>query len=561
MPESTTPELKDTQQEDMQKDSLKQLAEEKRKAAAKKRRRKKIVKWSILSVVLLAIAAGITYGVYKLFFVEEVIPDVTAFSYRGPFSSTVSGYGQVKANRTEAVSVMARGELLELYVEEGDMVMEGDPLYKVDDSAVRAAISKAEGELADIQKNLDEIYNKIANLTVYAPFSGKLMNVKIHKGDVVAEGSELGTLVDDSKMRLKLYFSYGYEKDIKVGQSAQVSIPSSMSVVEGKVGAIEKVRRITQEGTVLFAVEILLDNPGALTEGMEATAELRAADGSPITPAEAGTLEYYRTEKITSSAQGKVVENNMIDYYDYQAGALMCRLEGISYDDQIAAITEQLAIKQEEIDNLYAQLNAFNATAPISGTVMSIAAQVGQTLEAGTTVLIISDTSSMTAEVNIDERNVNNIIVGMPVELRQDTAEGSRFYFGTVRSISREGKYDFGYAYFPAIISVEGGEGLYSGSSIYFNIVVSSKDDCLLVPIQAIKYTESGTCVFVKSEERPENAIDLPEGIVPEGYYAVPVVTGLGDTSVIAIVEGIGEGVEVFLQPGVKEPNMGPYYY
>ena len=147
MPENTTPELKETEQADTQKDSLKQLAEEKRKAAAKKRRRKKIIKWSILSVILLAIAAGITYGVYNLFFVEEVIPDMTAMSYRGPFSSTVSGYGQVKANRTEAVAVMAKGDLLELYVEEGATVMEGDPLYKVDDSAVRTAIFKAEEEL------------------------------------------------------------------------------------------------------------------------------------------------------------------------------------------------------------------------------------------------------------------------------------------------------------------------------------------------------------------------------------------------------------------------------
>ena len=151
--------------------------------------------------------------------------------------------------------------------------------------------------MAEIQKGLDEIYEKIASLNVYAPFSGKLQDVKIHKGDVVMEGSELGTLIDDSKMRLKLYFSYGYENNIKVGQSARVSIPSSMSVVEGKVEAIEKVRKVTLEGTVLFAVDILLDNPGALTAGMEATSELRAADGSAITPAEAGTLEYYRIEK------------------------------------------------------------------------------------------------------------------------------------------------------------------------------------------------------------------------------------------------------------------------
>jgi len=566
MAENATPERKETLvkeagQDSTDKETFRKLAEEKRKAAARKRRRKKIVKWSILSVVLLAIAAGITYWVYNLFFVEEVIPDMTAFSYRGPFQSAVSGYGQVKANKTEAVTVMAKGELLELLVQEGSYVMEGDLLYRVDDSEVRQAILVKQDELAEIQASLDAIYEKIAKLDVYAPFGGKLLDVKVSMGDVVGEGTELATLVDDSRMRLRLYFSYGYEDEIRVGQKARVSIPATMSVVEGSVDKIEKVRRVTQEGTVLFAAEIVLNNPGALTAGMQAVAELNASDGSLITPAESGTLEYYRMEKITSGASGKVVFTDMIEYYDYKAGQLLCKLEGISYDEQIGAIMEQLNMKREEIETLEAQLETFNARAPISGTVMSVPVHVGQILNPGETVLTISDTSSMTVEINIDERNINSISVGMFAELRQDTAEGSRFFFGTVKSVSLEGKYDFGYAYFPAIISVEGGEGLFPGSSIYYNIVVSSKEDCLLVPIQAVKYTENGTCVFVKAEERPENAIDLPEGIVPEGYYAVPVVTGLGDTSVIEIVEGIGEGVEVFLQPGIKQDMPGGIYY
>ncbi|NLM60539.1 MAG: HlyD family efflux transporter periplasmic adaptor subunit, partial [Clostridiales bacterium] len=250
MAENATPERKETLvkeagQDSTDKETFRKLAEEKRKAAARKRRRKKIVKWSILSVVLLAIAAGITYWVYNLFFVEEVIPDMTAFSYRGPFQSAVSGYGQVKANKTEAVTVMAKGELLELLVQEGSYVMEGDLLYRVDDSEVRQAILVKQDELAEIQASLDAIYEKIAKLDVYAPFGGKLLDVKVSMGDVVGEGTELATLVDDSRMRLRLYFSYGYEDEIRVGQKARVSIPATMSVVEGSVDKIEKVRRVT----------------------------------------------------------------------------------------------------------------------------------------------------------------------------------------------------------------------------------------------------------------------------------------------------------------------------
>ncbi len=546
--------------ESVREDSLAKLAEEKRKTASKKRRRKRIIKWIVWSIVILAVLAAGTYGVYNLFFVEEVIPDQTTMSYRGPFASAISGYGQVKANKTESITVKARGELLELFVQEGGTVMEGDPLFRVDDSLVRDQITTVQEDIAAINESLSDIYEKINNLKVYAPFSGKLMDVKLAKGDMVSEGSALATLVDDSKMRLKLYFSYGYENDIKVGQSAQVSIPSSMSVLSGKVEKIEKVRRVTEEGTILFAVEIVLSNPGALTEGMNATATLTSPTGISVTPSEAGALAYYRSETITAGASGKVIEINMLDYNDCKSGALLCAMEGESYNNQIDSINNQIALKQEELDGLNSQLDAFNAVATMSGTVMGIGAQPGKMLEAGESVLSISDTSSMTVEIDVDERNIYNLAVGMSAELRQDTMEGATFFYGTVRSVSMEGKYDYGYATYPAIISVEGGEGLYSGSSIYYNIVVSSKDDCVLLPIQAVKYTEDGTCVFVKAEEAPEGATELAEGVVPAGYYAVPVVTGVGDTSVIEIIEGIADGVEVFLQPGVVDPNPGMYY-
>ena len=69
-------------------------------------------------------------------------------------------------------------------------------------------------------------------------------------------------------------------------------------------------------------------------------------------------------------------------------------------------------------------------------------------------------------------------------------------------------------------------------------------------------------CVFVKpneGEQPPENAIELAEGVVPEGYYAVPVETGLSDESQIEIVSGIEEGVTLFLSEGQNMDDMNYY--
>jgi multidrug resistance efflux pump len=89
-------------------------------------------------------------------------------------------------------------------------------------------------------------------LDVAAPFAGKTLNVTVKKGDQVGEGSSVATMVDDSKMRLKLYFSYAYIDIIEEGMKSTVSIPQSMATVEGRVTNIERIKRIMPEGTILL---------------------------------------------------------------------------------------------------------------------------------------------------------------------------------------------------------------------------------------------------------------------------------------------------------------------
>ena len=84
------------------------------------------------------------------------------------------------------------------------------------------------------------------------------------------EGDTIATLVNDTKLRLSLYYSYAYEGDIKVGQTAQISIPAIMAPVTGKVEQINKVRFVSPEGATHFEVVLGLDNPGTLAEGMDA---------------------------------------------------------------------------------------------------------------------------------------------------------------------------------------------------------------------------------------------------------------------------------------------------
>ena len=61
----------------------------------------------------------------------------------------------------------------------------------------------------------------------------------------------------------------------------------------------------------------------------------------------------------------------------------------------------------------------------------------------------------------------------------------------------------------------------------------------------------------MKGERRPEGALDLEEGTVPEGFYAVPVEVGSTNSQYARILSGVERDVEVFTRYRQKAPSGG----
>ncbi|MGI5972046.1 MAG: efflux RND transporter periplasmic adaptor subunit, partial [Oscillospiraceae bacterium] len=253
-----------------------------------------------------------------------------------------------------------------------------------------------------------------------------------------------------------------------------------------------------------------------------------------------------------AGATGTCISVNMINYMKYSAGAVLCQLDSDAYEEELKEINERIEAAQEALDAELAKLEKYHGVAPISGTVMGCSFVEGEETVVGTSSITISDTSVIYLEAQIDEMDVSKVSIGMPVEVSQ---YDENIYQGTVVSISSEGKFEGGYSYFPAMIELPNDGRLMVGMYCTFSFVSSQVDDCVIAPVQSVKYTEQGTCLFVKADERPESAIDLGEGIVPEGFFAVPVEVGLSDDTGVEIKSGVGEGVEVFTSMLVNQGN------
>lgn len=516
----------------------------------KKKRRRRI----ITLIVVLVVLAGAATGLYMLFREQpvEYMP-ITEFVYRGSISSTVTGSGVTSPQNSATITLSASGTVQEVFAYEGDFVNEGDPLYIIDSTEAKEAVLEAQKTVDNYVKQINKINESYTDLTVTAPFKGILMDVAdISVGDNVGSGTTLAKLVDNTKMKLELYYSYVYESDIYVGQTAQISIPLAMNELVGQVTEINYVQRISPEGSKLFQVTLTVDNPDTLTEGMGASATLKTSSGEEIYPYDGGELKYNRQIDVVTKASGEAQSVNLLNYGAVSSGTVLLRLGAESNEDQIASIENQLKTARETLERAQKNLDNFEAVAPMSGTVLTSSLIVGETAESGKVAITIADTTMMVVNIQIDEMNVSYVKPGMFCDITQWGMEGTNMFFGTVESVSLEGKYENGISYFPAVVKVDNPDGmLMSGMYVDYSLVASQSDDCLVAPLQAIKYTEFGTCVFVRAETMPENAIDpeLVAGLeIPEGFYAVPVTTGISDTYYAEIIDGLEEGAEVFTQ-------------
>ena len=79
----------------------------------------------------------------------------------------------------------------------------------------------------------------------------------------------------------------------------------------------------------------------------------------------------------------------------------------------------------------------------------------------------------------------------------------------------------------------------------------------MLAPLSALKSTEEGTCLFVKADRKPDNAIELEDGVVPDGFYAVPVEIGSTNSRYARIISGVEQDVEVFIRYQNAAPSGG----
>jgi multidrug efflux pump subunit AcrA (membrane-fusion protein) len=202
---------------------------------------------------------------------------------------------------------------------------------------------------------------------------------------------------------------------------------------------------------------------------------------------------------------------------------------------------EQIASDQADIDTAEADLtgaeqslNEATLASPISGTIVSVGIDVGETVSAdsATDIITIIGTKSYEVQATLDSSQVPSVKVGQSASVEVDGVNGT--LDGTVSQVGPVESSDSGYDY-PVIVALPSSAAgvLFTGSSANVNISTGAVSNVVAVPTSAVQTTGSRSYVLELSKGELTTKV-IKIGMVGDTY--TQVISGLtpGESVILA---------------------------
>ena len=204
--------------------------------------------------------------------------------------------------------------------------------------------------------------------------------------------------------------------------------------------------------------------------------------------------------------------------------------------EEVVAAEDALEVVRDGVSKSNASASSTLIRSTISGIILDIPVKVGNsvilanTFNDGTTIASVANMNDLIFRGNIDETEVGNLVVGMPMKITigalQDLKFDADLEYISPKAVENNGANQFEVK--AAVRSVKGGK-IRSGYSANAEIVLTKAMHVLTVPESAIEFSGDSTFVYVIKGSDDKKT-----------YERKQVITGLSDGVNIEIKKGIG---------------------
>ena len=202
---------------------------------------------------------------------------------------------------------------------------------------------------------------------------------------------------------------------------------------------------------------------------------------------------------------------------------------------------------QNALDTAKANLAAAVLTAPATGTVASIANQVGEYVSGGSTnsaFIVLTNTNALTLHATVGESEIATLKIGLVATVTVDALQGAKMT-GKVTSLDPVATISQGVPVYGIDIAIDVPvDGVKAGMSATANVILASKQNVLIVPNGAVRTVGGRRVVQVlKDGETVDTAATF----------------GLSNDTVTEVVSGLNEGdVVVIPQARASSSTANP---
>jgi len=229
--------------------------------------------------------AVISNGEEQLTREPVVLQEVKLVTFKHFFEAS----GSVEAVNEAFISPEVNGQIMEIYVQEGDRVRKGQLLARLNTEVTEKNIVELKTSLAlateiyerqerlwkqqigselqylearnnktSIENRLETIQAQLDMSLIYAPIDGIVEKVNQKKGELAVPGMQLIQLVDLSELYVRADISESFLPSIKSGDTVSLTFPSYPDYE--KTLKINRVSNVINKNNRTFEVELRLDN-------------------------------------------------------------------------------------------------------------------------------------------------------------------------------------------------------------------------------------------------------------------------------------------------------------
>lgn len=250
----------------------------------------------------------------------------------------------------------------------------------------------------------------------------------------------------------------------------------------------------------------------------------------------------YDNDKRELDRLKTLLEKNLISPQEYDKQEALCegsRLRLQLSQEKLSLIESgKSIIAGSKVDNII--------KSPISGTVLSKLVEEGDpvvpltTFQAGTELMTLAKMDDLIFRGNVDEIDVGKLSENMPAEIEIGALSSTDKVSGVVTKISPKAHREEGSTLFEVEIQISdvGEKFLRAGYSANADVIITKKEDIILIPERLIRMKDSIPYVEVQ-----DSALVITER---------EVETGLSDGINIEVVSGLDEG-EILVERPPKE--------